>query len=69
MPRCPPLRSIVPVSSGTETILVVEDDTLVRNFVIAQLQDLGYRTVAVSDGHAALAYIDDDQPFDLLLTD
>ena len=31
---------------GNETIMVVEDDALVRNFVTAQLQSLGYRTVA-----------------------
>jgi PAS domain S-box-containing protein len=61
--------SIVPVSSGTETILVVEDDALVRNFVIGQLQGLGYKTIAVSDGRAALACIDSEQPFDLLFTD
>ena len=42
--------------SGSETILVVEDDALVRNFVTAQLQSLGYRTLAAADGPAALAH-------------
>jgi CheY-like chemotaxis protein len=54
---------------GNETILVVEDDALVRNFVIAQLQSLGYRTIAAANGPAAMALIDDDKPFDLLFTD
>ncbi len=39
---------------GAETIFVVEDDTLVRNFVTAQLQSLGYDTVAAPDSRAAL---------------
>jgi CheY-like chemotaxis protein len=49
--------------------LVVEDDALVRGFVIAQLHSLGYRTIAVADGNSALAYIEGGLPFDLLFTD
>jgi CheY-like chemotaxis protein len=59
----------VPIRGAGETILVVEDDALVRGFVIAQLQALGYSTVAVGDGGAALAYVESGQPFDLLFTD
>ncbi|WP_445222003.1 CHASE3 domain-containing protein [Bradyrhizobium sp. Pa8] len=54
---------------GAETIFVVEDDTLVRNFVTAQLQSLGYDTVAAPDGRAALDMIEAGQDFDLLFTD
>ncbi|MCK1360476.1 CHASE3 domain-containing protein [Bradyrhizobium sp. 199] len=54
---------------GAETIFVVEDDNLVRNFVITQLQSLGYKTVAAPDGKAALELIDAGEPFDLLFTD
>ena len=54
---------------GTETIMVVEDDALVRNFVSGQLQDLGYRTVCAATGPAALSLVKDGQPFDLLFTD
>ncbi len=56
-------------SRGNETILVVEDDALVRNFVSTQLQSLGYRTVAAADGPAALAIVDHGERFDLLFTD
>jgi CheY-like chemotaxis protein len=56
-------------SRGNDTILVVEDDALVRNFVSTQLQSLGYRTVAAADGPAAIAIIDNGEPFDLLFTD
>jgi signal transduction histidine kinase/CHASE3 domain sensor protein/ActR/RegA family two-component response regulator len=56
-------------AGGSETILVVEDDTLVRNFVTAQLQSLGYKTISAAEGPAALALVDRGEPFDLLFTD
>ena len=40
-----------------------------RDFVAAQLQALGYKTVTADDGPAALTIIDGGQPFDLLFTD
>jgi CheY-like chemotaxis protein len=52
-----------------ETILVVEDDALVRGYVIAQLGGLGYRTLVASDGAAALALVEQGAEFDLLFTD
>jgi PAS domain S-box-containing protein len=58
-----------PARGAGETILVVEDDALVRGFVITQLQSLGYRTVAVADGRTALEYVASGQPLDLLFTD
>ena len=54
---------------GTETILVVEDDALVRGYVIAQLESLGYTTLAAADGATALALVDKGVAFDLLFTD
>ena len=60
---------VAPARGAGETILVVEDDALVRGFVITQLQSLGYRTVAVADGRTALEYVDSGQPLDLLFTD
>ncbi|HEY0911111.1 MAG TPA: CHASE3 domain-containing protein, partial [Bradyrhizobium sp.] len=59
----------LPIDGGHETILVVEDDALVRNFVTAQLQSLGYKTVAAADSRAALQLIEAGQAFDLLFTD
>jgi PAS domain S-box-containing protein len=61
--------AVLPTPGAGETILVVEDDALVRSFVIAQLHSLSYRTVAVADGRAALAHVESGQPFDLLFTD
>jgi len=54
---------------GAETIFVVEDDPLVRSFVTAQLQSLGYRTIAAPDSKVALELIEAGQEFDLLFTD
>ncbi|HEY0851489.1 MAG TPA: ATP-binding protein [Bradyrhizobium sp.] len=58
-----------PAAGGSETILVVEDDALVRNFVTAQLAGLGYRAVAAADGPSALEKLKDGERFDLLFTD
>jgi signal transduction histidine kinase/CheY-like chemotaxis protein len=60
---------VAPVRGAGETILVVEDDALVRGFVITQLHSLGYRTAAAGDGHEALEYVESGKPFDLLFTD
>ncbi|MGO8913251.1 MAG: ATP-binding protein [Bradyrhizobium sp.] len=59
----------VAARSGNETILVVEDDEMVRSSVIRQLEDLGYRTLAAGTGAEALALVDQGTPFDLLFTD
>ena len=64
-----PVSATAPLSGGNETILVVEDDALVRNFVIAQLHSLGYKTIAAADGRSALALVTGGSPFDLLFTD
>ena len=59
----------VPIPSGHETILVVEDDALVRDFVVAQLRTLGYAPIAAANGLEALACVRSGAAFDLLFTD
>jgi PAS domain S-box-containing protein len=55
---------------GTETILVVEDDPLVRSNVVMLLAGLGYRTIEASTGAEALRIIDGNgHDIDLLFTD
>jgi len=54
---------------GGETILVVEDDPLVRQYVLTQIESLGYTTLSASNGAEALALIDGETPIDLLFTD
>jgi PAS domain S-box-containing protein len=60
---------VAPILSGSETILIVEDDALVRDFVIAQLHGLGYATIAAADGREALSQVQKGATFDLLFTD
>ena len=57
------------VRGGHETILVVEDDPLVRGQVVAQLGSLGYAIISAEDGPAALALVELGAAFDLLFTD
>jgi PAS domain S-box-containing protein len=57
------------VQGGNETILVVEDDKLVRDYVLTQLQSLGYVTLDAANAADALAIVDAGQNFDLLFTD
>jgi PAS domain S-box-containing protein len=60
---------VSPVPFGHETILVVEDDKLVRDYVVTQLGSLGYLTLAAENAAVALAYLASETAFDLLFTD
>ncbi len=57
------------MEGGHETILVVEDDQLVRTFVVDQIQSLGYRTLVAADAAEALAVLGGPDEIDLLFTD
>ncbi len=55
---------------GKERILVVEDDSQVRNGVVRQLRSLGYSVDEAADGATGLAAFAAAKPaYDLLLTD
>jgi PAS domain S-box-containing protein len=57
-------------SADSEVILVVEDDSDLRWYLIEALRDLDYRTIGAPDANAALAIL--EQPstkIDLMLTD
>jgi CheY-like chemotaxis protein len=54
---------------GDESILIVEDDALVREYVVTQISRFGYRTKAAGNAAEALAIIDGPERFDLLFTD
>ncbi|SFD18915.1 His Kinase A (phospho-acceptor) domain-containing protein [Bosea sp. CRIB-10] len=62
--------SVVPApAAGGETILVVDDEPLVRMLVVEQLEELGYAVIEADDGPSAMRIIDSKQPIDLLVTD
>jgi two-component system, cell cycle sensor histidine kinase and response regulator CckA len=55
---------------GPETILVVEDEAFLREFVQTVLQSFGYRILVASDGNEAVRMFDEvNGQIDLLLTD
>src|SRR5450631_168156 len=54
---------------GDKSILIVEDDALVREYVITQIKSLGYKTLAASNAAEALAIINGPEHIDLLFTD
>jgi PAS domain S-box-containing protein len=54
---------------GSERILVVEDDPMVREFAEATLTSLGYCVTCASDATEALRKLKTDDPFDLVFSD
>jgi PAS domain S-box-containing protein len=63
------LVSSAEVKGGSETVLVVEDDMLVRNYVMTQVASLGYATLEAANATEALRIIEDGAHVDLLFTD
>lgn len=58
------------IESGSETILLVEDEEVVRGLTTNILENAGYRVIAASGGaEAAELCAGRDEPIDLLLTD
>jgi CheY-like chemotaxis protein len=58
-----------PARGRGETILVVEDDSGVRNFIVTLLADLGYGVRETEDGPLALEWLNTGRIPDLLLSD
>lgn len=54
---------------GLETILLVEDDEIVRQHVERQLLDLGYTVITAANGPKAIAELRTGKHIDLLFTD
>jgi signal transduction histidine kinase/ActR/RegA family two-component response regulator len=63
-----PLHGSVRPGRG-ETILVAEDDALVRDTIAESLRDLGYKVLRAGDGGAALRILEAGTAVDLLFTD
>lgn len=71
---CPPHSapfgvSEAPRAESGETVLVVEDETLVKSLILDVLGDLGYRTLEAVDGPSGLGILETKQRIDLLVTD
>jgi len=64
-----PAADPVAAPAGGETILVVEDDDMVRAYVEKELKELGYRVIVARNGPAALAILRTPEEIHLLFTD
>ena len=56
-------------AKGGETVLVIDDEALVRMLIVDALEDLGYRTLEAGDGPEGLKVLRSDERIDLLITD
>lgn len=63
------MEAEAPRSDGGETVLVVDDEPLVRMIAVEQLEELGYTVLEAADGVAALKTLNSKQPINLLITD
>ncbi|TKB26266.1 PAS domain S-box protein [Desulfopila sp. IMCC35006] len=62
--------SEAPADVGTETVLLVEDDNMVRDMTRAMLEEIGYDVLSVATPQEALTLLQDDSTsIQLLMTD
>lgn len=58
------------MSTPAPTILVVEDDDIVRMLIVDVLEELEFSVLEADDGEPALKILrDDSKPIDLMMTD
>jgi PAS domain S-box-containing protein len=58
-----------PRAEGGETVLLVDDEPLVRMIASEALEELGYTVIEAGDGATALKILNSDQTISLLVTD
>jgi PAS domain S-box-containing protein len=65
------ISELAPAARGAagETVLVVEDEPVVRAVVLEMLSEQGYRTLEAVDGPSSLKTLRSDEKIDLLITD
>ncbi len=58
-----------PRAEAGETVLVVEDEPVIRDLIVEVLRELGYRALEATDGPAGLKVLQSRKRIDLLVTD
>jgi CheY-like chemotaxis protein len=58
-----------PRAEAGETVLVVEDEPVVRDLIVEVLGDLGYQALEAGDGPSGLKLLQSKRRIDLLITD
>jgi CheY-like chemotaxis protein len=56
-------------AASGRTVLVVEDETLVRMLVVQMLEDAGHTVVECAEGRSALETLQSDLVIDIMVTD
>jgi two-component system cell cycle sensor histidine kinase/response regulator CckA len=59
----------VPTAVGKETLLIAEDEEIVRVFMKRLLERSGYKVIAAADGDEALALFREHEDISLILSD
>ena len=57
------------MSAEASTILVVEDDAIVRMLIVDVLEELEFKVLEAADAEEALSIVDTSQVIDLMMTD
>jgi CheY-like chemotaxis protein len=65
----PPAAENTLVHGAGETVLVVDDEPLVRVLIVEILEELGYRALEAEDAASALPVLESGERIDLMVTD
>jgi PAS domain S-box-containing protein len=57
------------INSGSEAVAIVEDEPSLRSLMTRVLGDMGYKVTAYASADEAVAFLEQDLSFDLLITD
>jgi signal transduction histidine kinase len=64
-----PISGVEELPRGSETVLVVDDETDIVDLACAHLRELGYRVLSASSGEEAVEVLGTNPDIDLLFTD
>lgn len=64
-----PDQEAVPAAPGQLTVLVVDDEPLVRMVAVEVLEEIGYQVLECEDGPSALRILNTRRDIDILVTD
>ena len=57
------------IAASARLVLVVDDDSDVRDYAVSVLEEYGYSVIAAADGESALDILQRERNVDLLFTD
>ena len=61
--------AVAPTETSERIVLVVEDETMIRDLVMDVVEDLGFQSLEAHDGPSGLRIVQSDVRIDLLVTD